>query len=328
LPNSPKVSVVVPIFNSERTLTRAIDSVLAQTLSDWEIILVDDGSTDGTADLIAQTKLDRVTHIRHPQNRGAAAARNSGIAAARGRWIAFLDSDDVWKPDKLERQIAALERHGDQNVMGCATGYSLHKNGRDLTVSLRMAANQFRHQILYGCTISPGTTLLVERSVFDEIGMFNPALRKLEDWDWLLRFAERYELLFVPDVLAEIYATKRGPTQKEFNLVADAVALIRTKHLSHYPILPKLKLQSSLFVEMGAVEYRRGKLFPAIVYVFAAIATYPFRNMAFYRTLGHSVRAALFSRRRPDFGMPVLGSETPRNAVTIFQKVFGVLGIM
>jgi len=158
--------------------------------------------------------------------------------------------------------------------------------------------------------------------------MFNPALRKLEDWDWLLRFAERYELLFVPDVLAEIYATKRGPTQKEFNLVADAVALIRTKHLSHYPILPKLKLQSSLFVEMGAVEYRRGKLFSAIAYVFAAIATYPFRNMAFYRTLGHSVRAALFSRRRPEFGKPFFGSETPRKAVTIFQKVFGVLGIL
>jgi len=328
LPNSPKVSVVVPIFNSERTLTRAIDSVFGQTFSDWEIILVDDGSTDRSADLIAQTKLDRVTHIRHAQNRGAAPARNSGIAAARGQWIAFLDSDDVWKPDKLKRQIAALETHGDPNVMGCATGYSLHKSGRDLIVSLRMAANQFRDQILYGCTISPGTTLLVNRSVFDKVGMFDSALRKLEDWDWLLRFAERYDLLFVPDILAEIYLTERGATQKEFNLVTDAVARIRTKHLSRYSFFLKLKLRSSLFVEMSAAQYRRGKLFSAVVYGFAAISTYPFRNAAFYRTLERSVRAALFSRKRPDFGTPFRPSETPPNAITIFQKLFGILGKM
>ena len=294
MPNSPKVSVVIPIFNGERTLTRAIDSVFAQTLSDWELILVDDGSTDRSADLIAQTKGDRVTHIKHAQNRGAAAARNSGIAAARGRWIAFLDSDDVWKPDKLERQIAALESHGGQNVMGCASGYSLHKNGRDLTISMRMAANQFRHQILYGCTISPGTTLLVERSVFDEIGMFDQALRRLEDWDWLLRFAERYDLLFVPDVLADIYLTKKKPTQKEFDFIADALARIRTEHLARCPVRAKLKLRSSLFVEMSAAHYRRGKLFSAWPFI-ARSGAQPERR--FFHESDQKLKGHIFVRK-------------------------------
>jgi glycosyltransferase involved in cell wall biosynthesis len=286
----PKVSVIIPVFNGERTVRRAVDSVVAQTFADLEIIIIDDGSTDQTLNLVTQWVSDRLRVIRHPQNRGAAAARNTGIIAAQGRWIAFLDADDTWKPDKLTRQIALLEQVGPSAAS--STGYYLHKDGRDLTISLNLSPDRFRSEILFGCTISPGTTLMVDRRVFDEIGMFDEGFRRLEDWDWLLRFAERHDMVFVPAPLADVYLITRRADQakKESVSVLDAIDRIRRKHLTHLGTLARLKLRSSLLVEKAATLYRKGKPLPASIYALAALFTYPARNAAFFRTLWRSVR--------------------------------------
>src|SRR5689334_12185159 len=119
--NSPDVSVVIPVLDGEDVINRALDSVFAQTYSNFEIIVVDDGSTDQTVSLVSKKVCDQLRLIEHSENRGAAAARNTGIAAANGRWIAFLDCDDAWTEDKLARQIAALKIAG-AGVMACATG--------------------------------------------------------------------------------------------------------------------------------------------------------------------------------------------------------------
>jgi glycosyltransferase involved in cell wall biosynthesis len=268
-----------------------VDSAVAQTFADLEIIIIDDGSTDHTVNLVTQWVSDRLRVIRHPQNRGAAAARNTGITAAQGRWIAFLDSDDAWKPDKLARQIALLEQVG-RTATACSTGYYLHKDGRDLTININLSPEQFRREILFGCTISPGTTLLVDRRVFDEIGMFDEGFRRLEDWDWLLRLAERHDMVFVPAPLADVYLITRRADQveKESDSVLDAIGRIRQKHLPHLDTLGRLQLRSSLLVEKAATLYRKGKPFPASIYALAALFTYPARNAAFFRTLWRSVR--------------------------------------
>ena len=104
---SPQVSVVIPTYNRAHILGRAIDSVLQQTHRDLELIIVDDGSSDGTAALVRGIEDPRVRYV-HQQNRGVSAARNRGIAEARAEWLAFLDSDDEWLPQKLERQFSAL----------------------------------------------------------------------------------------------------------------------------------------------------------------------------------------------------------------------------
>src|SRR5690348_15078750 len=108
----PRVSVIVPVFNRAATIGRAVASVVVQTMADWELIVVDDGSADDPAGALAALSDARLRLLRHERNRGAAAARNTGIAAARAPLIAFLDSDDEWLPEKLARQVAAVERAG------------------------------------------------------------------------------------------------------------------------------------------------------------------------------------------------------------------------
>lgn len=127
---APVVSVVMPAYNAGRTLAEAVDSVLAQTFQNWELILLDDGSRDGTASIArSYTRADpRIRYEANPGNLGAAASRNRGVSLARGSWIAFLDSDDVWRPEKLARQLKLAEQTGAQLLY---TSYSLWKEEKN-----------------------------------------------------------------------------------------------------------------------------------------------------------------------------------------------------
>jgi ABC-2 type transport system permease protein/lipopolysaccharide transport system permease protein len=321
--NSPEVSVVIPVFNGEKWINRALKSVLSQTFSNLEIIVVDDGSTDQTINCVSQTRSDRLKLVKHDCNRGAAAARNTGIAAARGSWIAFLDADDAWRPDKLARQIKALDKAGN-GVMACATGYQLHRHGRELTFSLKWTPKQFRREIVFGCTISPGSTLLVSRKVFSAIGTFDESFQRLEDWDWLLRYANRYDLAFVPMPLADIHQDISSP-QPEIGKIEDALNRIRHKHLSDLPMIAKMRLRAFLLVEKAAALYRAGKIPSAVLFILAALSAYPFRNAAFYRMLWRSVAtsAVLSNIPRPASGFQTsAGLQATRRVGRLLRKSF------
>ena len=269
--------------------------MLAQTFGDYEIVVVDDGSSDDTVLIVEAVRSEKLKVLRHRENRGTAAARNTGIQASRGRWIAFLDSDDSWKPEKLARQLAALDR-ADPRVKACASGYDLHKDGRELTISLELSSAQFRREILFGCTISPGTTLVIDRQVFSELGGFDERLRRLEDWDWLLRFSECYDVTFIAEPLADVYLTTRKllPKGNTADPVRDAIRDIGVKHLPHMaPWTKKLQLRSSLLVEEAAALYRNDRLVAASLVVLAALIIYPARNASFFRTLWRSVAGRL-----------------------------------
>jgi glycosyltransferase involved in cell wall biosynthesis len=225
---NPEVSVIVPVFDMEETIDRALDSVLSQTFSDLEIIVVDDGSTDQTANLVSRRIGDRLVLIKHATNRGAAAARNTGITASRGRRIAFLDGDDAWNEKKLACQIKLIRGlDGTSNIAACASGYHLHKGGRNFTFNLNWTPKRFSREIFFGCTISPCSTLLVDRQVFDDIGMFDESLRRLEDWDWLLRFTRKYKMVFVPTPLVDVYVGA-GPKKENGKSIDEALNCIRS----------------------------------------------------------------------------------------------------
>jgi len=140
---NPRVSVVIPTYNRAAKVPRGIESVLAQTFSDLEVIVVDDGSTDGTGNILGEAFGNRIRYC--PQaNQGASAARNKGIAEARGDWIAFLDSDDEWEKDKLQWQFKALERFGPQ-FGGCYTDTKFMNHPETRTM-FQLGEETYRHE--------------------------------------------------------------------------------------------------------------------------------------------------------------------------------------
>ncbi|GAB4438365.1 MAG: hypothetical protein Kow0031_20260 [Anaerolineae bacterium] len=182
--NRPTVSVIIPVFNGERFLAQAIGSVQEQTLPPNEIIVVDDGSTDGTAGVVAALAAAAAVPI-HPvyqQNQGPAAARNLGVARASGDLIAFLDADDVWTPAKTVHQLAALAHYPEA---GAAWGDAYEFAGDSLAAEVAtgrhsVASPQFLLQ-----------SMLFRRATLEQVGPFDPSLRIGEDVDWLLRAMEQ-----------------------------------------------------------------------------------------------------------------------------------------
>lgn len=199
------VSVVVPAYNREGTLRRAVESALAQTRPPAEVIVVDDGSADGTASL-AESLGARV--FRHGRNRGAAAARNTGIAAARAPLVAFLDSDDSWFPEKLAAQVPALLASGRE--VSCH-GVRMHLLDHGIVRDQRLADSaDWLVRLALDCNLSPGTTQLATKQALERVGPLDEQLPRYEDWDWLLRFAASGgEVLALPDPLAEVF-NRRG----------------------------------------------------------------------------------------------------------------------
>lgn len=202
---SPLVSIVIPTYNRRAALSRAIASVFSQTIEDYELIVVDDGSTDDTLEMLAQLGDPRLRIICHHENLGAATARNSGIEASRGVYVAFLDSDDEWLPEKLERQTALMADQPAHTAASCASHFIV--TGGDKSTWRRMLPEAFewqRYLITHGCNLSPGSTLIVRRDVFSHVGLFDCTLCRYEDWDWLLRYLTHYTLAIAPQTLAVV----------------------------------------------------------------------------------------------------------------------------
>ncbi|MGQ9689067.1 MAG: glycosyltransferase family 2 protein [Desulfobaccales bacterium] len=201
----PLVSVIIPTYNRAFWVKEAAASVLAQTFRDFELIVVDDGSTDATLETLAAVAPEGTKILRRPQRRGVSAARNLGVAAARGEWLAFLDSDDLWLPDKLLRQVEYLRSHPDLEI--CQTEEIWIRNGVRVNkpVSHRKMAGDIFLPSLERCMISPSAVML-RRQLFEEAGGFDETLPAAEDYDLWLRLAWRQRVGLVSDALV----IKRG----------------------------------------------------------------------------------------------------------------------
>ncbi len=208
-----KISVVIPTYNRAGVLAEALVSVLAQSHAAHEVIVVDDGSSDDTAAMVA-CEFSEVTLIRQ-DNHGVSHARNRGIEAATGDWIALLDSDDRWHPDKLARQCEALRVSPGHRLVHCDEIWIRH--GVRVN-AMRKHAKQggwiFEH-CLPLCAISPSAAML-HRSVFDDVGLFDESLPACEDYDYWLRLTAREPVLFVEQALLTKYGGHEDQLSRKY----------------------------------------------------------------------------------------------------------------
>lgn len=296
----PAVSVIIPVFNRPDVLRRAVDSVLSQTFPGYELIVVDDGSTEPIADVLSEAR-DGVDLrlLRHDTNRGAAAARNTGARAAKGRYLAFLDSDDTWHSEKLARQIAFM-----QTVTGCrasCTGFALVSEDGVFDRRLPPAVSDLG-EILWGCRISPGTTLLMERALWEATGPMDETLRRLEDWDWMILAAKHAPFDGLREVLADVHHDRYAHVN-EAKFVAAAQKIADYAREGRYELsrAQKTILLSAVQYELAATYYRKGR-FSAGLGALAKSFLYcpwkrPGHTLAAVNTVRADIRRALSDKR-------------------------------
>ncbi len=198
-PRAPFVSVIIPVYNSADFLGQAIDSVMDQTFLDLEIIVVDDGSTDRTPEVSAQYS-DHITYIRQP-NGGNAAARNRGVVEARGRWLCFLDADDLWEPKKLERQLLDLLRHPEW-MISFVRARKFFESGDSEPIPADPAESEMWDKLVFYQPFgSSHSGMMLHASCLEQVGGFDDALRLSVDWDLFIRLADRYRIRVSPEFL-------------------------------------------------------------------------------------------------------------------------------
>ena len=218
------ISVIIPTYNRKETLKRAIQSVLIQSYTPYEIIIIDDGSDDGTKEWL-KDNFPNVKYI-YQMNSGVSSARNKGIKFARGDWIALLDSDDEWLPSKLKDQANEIESNPAAKF--------LHTN--EIWIRNGVRVNQMKKHKKYGgyifekcldmCRISP-SSVLIKKDIFDEIGMFDETLKVCEDYDLWLRFASKYPVHFLDQPLIKKY----GGHSDQLSKVDDGIESYRIRSL-------------------------------------------------------------------------------------------------
>ena len=269
---SIRISIVIPTFDRPRTTALAVVSAARQTLKPYEIIVVDDASacppdlSNGVGGGVS------VRLITMPTNRGAAAARQAGVDVAGGTHIAFLDSDDTWLPDKLAAQVGVLQGAYDTPVAVSCGWIWVHAMDEVAGVEVRPMAASTLLDFAGGCWFSPGSTLLLPRSVFETVGPFDPELRRLEDYEWFLRFAKAGGRLAVSDVTGALIDHGRRAGRAD---VGQAASLIWARHTDGLSRREKSHLKAYLNLEQAAAARNEGRWAAAVLALARSFAYRP-----------------------------------------------------
>jgi glycosyltransferase involved in cell wall biosynthesis len=193
----PTISVVIPIYNGENTILETIKSVQKQTFSDFELIFINDGSTDRSLELVQSVEDERLKIFSY-ENGGLPVARNRGISHATGEFIAFLDADDLWTPDKLELQLTALKQHPDAGVAYSWTYFKGEENEYSYVDKSSFFEGNVYADLLVKNFLHNGSNPLISKQAIESVGFFDPALKSCEDWDFYLRLASKWNFVLVP----------------------------------------------------------------------------------------------------------------------------------
>ncbi len=249
------VSVVIPTHDREHLVGRAIESVLAQSYSDWECIVVDDASVDCTERVVRGFDDPRIQYLRRDEQGGGAAARNTGIRQARGRYVAFLDSDDEWLPHKLERQIDALGRSDLPDVALVYTGSTVVHGGYPSATRPATHRGDVYETALRRNIIAETSRVMVAREALLEVGGFDERLPASQDFELWIRIAARYPVECVPEALVRIHRSDRERRiTSDSSAVSRARDLVFTKHRARYR---ETGLEFDRMIRLGVLAHGR-----------------------------------------------------------------------
>lgn len=273
----PIFSVVIPAFNSAKTLENTIKSVLNQTLQDFEIIVVNDGSTDETVSLIEKL-LDHRVSIISQQNKGVSAARNKGISFAKGEYIAFLDSDDLWLPEKLQIQYDFLQKN--QSVTAVQTGAIFINNDLEI-LSVRPcfeSKDVLLETLLFQNLPSVMSTIVIKFTEIEKVGLFNENLL-FEDWEFTVRLAHygKFESIKQPLTLTRIHENNRSKDLSIHIESGDKIlrSIFSNPSFPGYLIKKKRLIYSTFYRMLCGGAFNVGKYTEAIKWGIKSLIIYP-----------------------------------------------------
>jgi glycosyltransferase involved in cell wall biosynthesis len=303
----PEISVVIPTYNREHTLRRAVQSVLGQTFTDFEVIVVDDCSTDQTKNLVESFRDKRIVYVRHDQNAGPGAARNTGIRRARGQLIAFLDSDDEWLPEKLRLQVEFL-KGAPSSVEGVCTGYYLHLVRLGMTVEKvpSRPRSWLEEFLVRGCDLTPGTTFVGTARCFARVGLFDEELPRLQDGDWLIRYAKHYQLGLIRKPMARVYSHDR-PRGEKVEVSVVRFLKKRGRDLEQLGRYKKRKAQARLDFQVAEAYLREKRFDKGLKWLARGIWANPFQRPGMYLLLWDATFGTSFGPRSSNLKWKVIG---------------------
>jgi len=282
----PKISVIIPTYNRAKYIARAIDSVLCQTFRDKEIIVVDDGSTDETPSILASYK-DKI-RVLNQINSGVSAARNRGIVKSKGQYLAFLDSDDVWTPDKLEVQAAVLDTNPDVGIVYGKLAIVDDQGNRKGTKPEEATGSNFVELLSIGGDL-PTSSVMVRRECFERAGYFDETMDMMEDFEMWVRIARQYDLYEITDRILATYLEHDGQvTQSKVKVYRGRVKLFE-KFLDLYqnvPDLPIAKMKTQIVEDrymLAKSQHDERRFRDAFVTLVALLFRHPNMGSVFWK---------------------------------------------
>lgn len=289
----PKVSVIIPTYNRGSLIARAINSVLSQTFKDFEIIVIDDGSTDNTQEVLESFE-GEIRYV-YQQNGGIAKARNRGIELAQGNYIAFLDSDDYWAPEKLALQVRVLDFNPKVGIV-----YSrmpiVNEAGHVLGMKPNGVSGRNFHELLRVWGDLPTSSVMTRKDCFSKVGVFDPELPPMEDIDMWIRISYKYDLFEIEGKTIAYYWRHDHQVTQDHIKVYRGLVKIHEKILKTFPEAPKelitKKLVSNQYI-LSRLYFRKKMYHEAFAYLCQALRRVPWIGTVFINPTDNILRKFL-----------------------------------
>jgi glycosyltransferase involved in cell wall biosynthesis len=272
--NNPLVSIVLPTYNRAHLLRRAIQSILNQTYQNFEIIVVDDCSSDNTEEVVKSFCDERIRYVRNKEHKGAPFSRNIGIRIACGEYIAFQDSDDEWLPKKLEKQMDVFKNSSRELGVVYTSFWRIGEGRRFRVPPSNFKLNEVDiHEILLETNFIGMPTAVVRKECFEKVGLFDETLPRLQEWDLWIRISRYYHFKHIDEPLVICYL-QPDSISRNINAHIQALKHILNKYFEEMSKKPKIL--GKHYYEIGTLLCLNGNIQEGKSYFFKAVKTYPF----------------------------------------------------